>query len=60
MNNVLHQLFKAVLNELNNVLLTLGETGSEVSHFIPETSNFTEVTRLPVDVKKDWLKATLK
>ena len=38
----------------------LGESGSEVSHFIPEPSNFEEVTRLPADVKKTQLKATLK
>ena len=31
-----------------------------MSHFIPEPKNFEEVTRLPADVKKGWLKATLK
>ena len=31
-----------------------------MSHFIPEPRNFAEVTRLPADVKKAWLKATLK
>ena len=38
----------------------MGESGSEVSHFVPEPRTFSEVTRLPADVKKDWLKATLK
>ena len=28
--------------------------------FIPEPINFAEVTRLPIDVKKAWLKVTLK
>ena len=38
----------------------LGESGSEVSHFIPEPRKFAEVTKLSDDVKKTWLKATLK
>ena len=44
------------MNEFPN----LGESGSEVSHFILEPINFIEVTRLPTDVKKACLKATLK
>ena len=32
--------FKDVVNELNNVLPNLGESGSEVSHFITEPRNF--------------------
>ena len=36
------------------------ETGSEVSHFIPEPRNFAEVTRLAENIIKPWLKATLK
>ena len=31
-----------------------------MSHFIPEPSNYAEITRLPADVKKDWLKKTLR
>ena len=38
----------------------MGESGSEVSHFVPELSNFAEVTIFPPDVKQAWLKATLK
>ena len=38
----------------------LGESGSEVSHFIPEPRNFAEVTKLSESIKKPWLKATLK
>ena len=60
MGKVLHKLFRDVVNEWNNLLLNLGESGSEVSHFIPEHSDFSEVNRLPADFKKAWLKATLK
>ena len=31
-----------------------------MSHFIPEPSTFAEVTRLPADVKKSLVEATLK
>ena len=31
-----------------------------MSHFIPEPSNFAETSRLPTQVKKAWLKVTLK
>ena len=41
-------------------MLPLGESGSEVSHFIPEPRNFAEVTKLSDDINKPWLKATLK
>ena len=36
---VLHKVFKAVVNELNNSLSTLGYSVSEVFHFNPEPSN---------------------
>ena len=38
----------------------LGESSSEVSHFIPEAINFAEVTKISENIKKPWLKATLK
>ena len=38
----------------------MGESGSEVSHFIPEPRNFSEVTKFSDDIKKTWLKANLK
>ena len=60
MGKGLNKLFKAIVNKLNNALPTLGESGSEVSHFIPEPRNFEEVARLAEDVKKAWLKETLK
>ena len=53
---VLYKVFKYVVNELRKS----GESGSEVSQFIPEPSNFSEVSRLPADVKKECLKEILK
>ena len=38
----------------------LGESGSEVSHFVPESRNLAEVTKLSDNINKPWLKATLK
>ena len=38
----------------------LGESGSEVSHFIPEPRKFAEVTKLSENITKLWLKATIK
>ena len=36
------------------------ELVSEVSYFIPEPMNFAEVIILSADIRKPWLKATLK
>ena len=41
-------------------LATLGESGWEVSHFIPEPRNFAEVTKLSENIRKTWLKANIK
>ena len=38
----------------------MGESGSKVSHFIPEPRNFSEVKKLSENIKKPWLKATIK
>ena len=38
----------------------MGESGSEVSYFIPELRNIPEVTELSYEIKKPWLKATQK
>ena len=37
-----------------------GESGSEVSHFIPEPKNFAEVKKLSDNIKKPWVKETIK
>ena len=42
------------------VLPILGESGSEVSYFIPDPRNFAEVNRLSDDIKKPWIKNLIK
>ena len=60
MGKVLHKVFKAVIKEISQDLPPLGESGSEVSHLIPEPRNFSEVKKLLDEIKKPWLKATQK
>ena len=60
MGKGLHKLFSMVVKEILKELTPLGESGSEVSHFIPEPRNFAEVTKLSEKIKKPWLKETLK
>ena len=60
MVKVLHKVFQNVLKEISQDLPHLGESGSEVSHFIPEPRNFAEVTKLSYDIKEPWIKATQK
>ena len=60
MVKVLHKVFSTVVKEISQELTPLGESGSLVSHFIPEPRNFTEVKKLSENIKKPWLKATLK
>ena len=55
MGKGLHKVFKTVLKEISQDLTPLGESGSEVSHFIPETRNFAEMKKR-LDEKKTWLK----
>ena len=43
---VLHKVLSTVVKAISQKLKTLGESGSEVSHFIPEPRNFSEVTKL--------------
>ena len=56
----LHKVFSTNVKEILQELTSLGESGSEVSHFIPEPRNFYEVKKLSENIKKPWLKATLK
>ena len=60
MGKGLHKEFKTFVKEISQELTPLGEYGSEVSHFIPEPRNFAEVTKFSDNIKKPWLKATLK
>ena len=57
---ILHKVFSTVVKDISQELTALGESGSEVSHFIPEPRNFSEVTKLSENIKKPWLKETLK
>ena len=60
MGKGLQKVFKAVVRYISQALSILGEYGSEVSYFIPEPRKFLEVTRLSEDIKKPWIKVTLK
>ena len=46
MGKGLHKLVKAVVSDILQVLPIFGESGSEVSYFIPEPRKFAEVTKL--------------
>ena len=56
----LHKLFKTVVEEISQELTPLGQSGSEVPHFIPEPKDFSENTKLSDNIKEPWLKVTLK
>ena len=60
MGKGLHKVFKTIVKDISQDLPPLGESGSEVSHFIPEPRNFAEVKKLPDNIKKPWLKANQK
>ena len=60
MGKGLHKVFSTIVKEISQELTNLGESGSEVSHFIPEPRNFAEVTKLSENIRKPWLKETLK
>ena len=56
----LHRVFSTIVSDISQEWTNFVESGSEVSHFIPEPINFAEVTRLAQNIRKPWLKATLK
>ena len=58
MGKCLHKVFKTSGKYILKYLPPLGESSSEVSHFIPEPINFAEVKKLSCDISKPWLKAT--
>ena len=60
MGKGLHKVFKTFVKEISQDFPPLGESGSEVSHFITEPRNFSEVKKISDDKKKPWLKANLK
>ena len=55
-----HKVFKNIVEDISQDLPPLSKTGSEVSHFIPEPINFSEVTKFSEDIDKPWLKETQK
>ena len=56
----LYKVFSTVVKEILQELTALGESSSEVSHFIPEPRNFAEVKKLSDNIRKPWIKSTLK
>ena len=60
MVNGLHKVFSTIVKNISQELTILGESGSEVLHFIPKPRNFAEVKKLSENISKPWLKDTLK
>ena len=60
MGKYLHKVFKTVVKYISQDLTPLGESGSEVSHFIPDPRKCSQVKNLSDDIKKPWLKENLK
>ena len=60
MGRRVQRLFHTVSAEIRKDKPDSGESGSEVAPFIPEPRNFAEVCRLPAEIRKPWLRATLK
>ena len=54
------KVFQNVVKDVYQYLPPSGESGSEISHFIPEHRKFAEVTKFSDYKKKPWLKETLK
>ena len=50
MGKDLHKVFSTFVKDILKELTPLGESGSEVSHFIPEPRNFAEVTKLSENI----------
>ena len=60
MGKGLHKVFSTVVKETVQELTALEESGSEVSHFIPEPRNVAEVKKTSETIRKHWLKVILK
>ena len=56
----LPKVFSTIVKEISQELANLGESGSEDSHFIPEPRNFAEVKKISENIRRPWLKETLK
>ena len=55
-----HKVFRTIVSEIFQELNNFGESGSEVSDFIRGPRNFAEVKKLSENIRKPWLKATIK
>ena len=51
MGKGLQKVFKTAVKEISQDLSPWGESGSEVSHSIPEPRNFSEIKKLSNDIK---------
>ena len=60
MGKGVHRVFSTIVQEISQELTNFGETGSEVSHFIPEPRNFAEVTRLAENIRNLGWKLLLR
>ena len=52
----LHKVFSTVVKDIFAKFTPLGESGSEVSHFIPKPRNFSEVKKLSENMLKENIK----
>ena len=52
MGKGLNRVFSTIISKISQKLTNFGESGSEVSHFIPEPKNFSEVTKLAENIRK--------
>ena len=52
MGKGLHKVFSTILKDISQEFTNFGESGSEVSHFIPDARNFSEVTKLSENIRK--------
>ena len=60
MGKCFHKVFSTIVKYIQQELTALGESGSEVSHFIPEPRNFAEAKQLSENIRKPWIKANLR
>ena len=51
MGKGLPKVFSTIVKYISQELTPLEESGSEVSHFIPEPRNFAEVTKVSENIK---------
>ena len=51
MGKGLHRVFSTIVKEISQEMTNFRESGSEVSHFIPEPRNFAEVIKLPENIR---------